>query len=105
MATNRLAELAMNSRHPRAVASASSLGSRLQPVPVPVCQQLLQEWGVELGGEYRAVTAGAGTMDGCAVRAGLLEMGSPSSLGHRSLFHPELPETVRWSFIIDLIHI
>lgn len=50
MATNRLAELAMNSRHPRAVASASSLGSRLQPVPVPVCQQLLQEWGVELGG-------------------------------------------------------
>lgn len=45
MATNRLAELAMNSRHPRA-----SLGSRLQPVPVPVCQQQLQEWGVELGG-------------------------------------------------------
>lgn len=49
-ATNRLAELAMNSRHPRAVASASSLGSRLQSVPVPVCQQLLQERGVELGG-------------------------------------------------------
>lgn len=51
------------------------------------------------------MAAAAGTMDGCAARAGLLEIGSPSSLQHRSLFHPELPETVRWSFIIDLIHI
>lgn len=62
--------------------------------------------GCGAGEENWAVAAAAaGAVDGCAVRAGLLEMGSPSSLGHRSLFHPELPETVRWSFIIDLIHI
>lgn len=61
--------------------------------------------GCGAGEEDWVETAAAGTMDGYVVRAGLLEMGSPSSLEHKSLFHPELPETVRWSFIIDLIHI
>lgn len=49
MATNRLVELALHSRHPRAVAPSSSLGSRLQPAPVLACQEMMQVWGVELG--------------------------------------------------------
>lgn len=49
MATNRLAEVALHSRSPGAVVPVSSLGSRLQPVPVLVCQDLMQVWAVELG--------------------------------------------------------
>ena len=105
MATRQPAELALHSRHPMAVASTSSLGTRLQPRS---CAGLP---GADAGpwhgasGEHQAVTASAGPMSGCAAGAGLLERGSPSSLEHRSLFHSELPETVRWSVIIDLIHI
>lgn len=58
-----------------------------------------------LQSRHRAVTANASPTGGCAAGAALLERGSPSSLEHGSLFHPALPETVRWSFIIDLIHI
>lgn len=70
----------LQSRHSRDVVSTSFLRTRLPLAPVPgadVAQRSREPW---------AVTAGAGPMGG-------------------SLFHPELPETVRWSFIIDLIHI
>lgn len=105
MATSQPAELALQSRHSMAVASTSSLGIRLQPrsrAGLPGADA--GAWH-GAGGEHRAVTANASPTGGRAAGAGLLERGSLSSLEHGSLFHPALPETVRWSFIIDLIHI
>lgn len=97
--------LPYKSRHSMAVTSTSSLGTRLQP------RSRARLPGADAGAwhgaarEHRAVTANTSPTGGCAAGAGLLERGSLSSLEHGSLFHPVLPETVRWSFIIDLIHI
>lgn len=105
MATSQPAELALQSRHLRAIASTSSLGTRLQPCSHTRLPGADAGAWHGAGGEHRAVSASAGPRGGCVAGAGLSERGSLSSLEHGSLCHPKLPETVRWSFIIDLIHI
>lgn len=105
MATRQPPELVLQSRHPRAVVLTSSLGIRLQSCS---CTRLPgEDAGVwqGVGRERHSVTAGVSPTSRHAAGAGLSERGSPSILEHHSLFHPEMPETVRWSFIIDLIHI
>lgn len=105
VATRQSPELALQSRHPRAVVLTSFLGIRLQSCSCT--RSPGADVGVWQGAarEHQTVTADASPMDGCAAGAGLSERGSPCILEHGSLFHPEMPETVRWSFIIDLIHI
>lgn len=86
MVTSQLAEFALQSRHPRAVASASSLRIRAQTCShtrLPRADVGVEHWAVTDCGSNRCVCSRSWSF-----REGF-------SVQHGSLFYSELPETVR----------